>query len=84
MDTLPADLERSVLFFYPPLQIPVYDFSTHSRRTETVTKYGANVIVFEGIFTFATQELCDLMDLKIFVDEDADVRLARRLKVSLK
>lgn len=40
--------------------------------------YGANVIIVEGILTFVMKELCDLMDLKIFVDEDADVRLARR------
>ena len=40
--------------------------------------YGANVIIFEGILSFTTQKIRDLMDLKIFVDEDADVRLARR------
>jgi uridine kinase len=40
--------------------------------------YGANVIIFEGILAFASKELRDLMDLKIFVDEDSDVRLARR------
>ncbi len=59
----------------------MYDFSTHSRRPESVTKYGANVIIFEGIFTFATEELRSLMDVKVFVDEDADIRLARRLRV---
>lgn len=43
-----------------------------------VTMYGANVIIFEGILSFATPKLRSLMDLKIFVDEDADIRLARR------
>ena len=42
--------------------------------------YGANVIVFEGILSFCAKELRDLMDVKIFVDEDADIRLARRCK----
>lgn len=40
--------------------------------------YGANVIVFEGILAFCTKEVRDLLDVKIFVVEDADVRLARR------
>jgi uridine kinase len=43
-----------------------------------VTMYGANVIIFEGILSFATKAMRDLMDIKIFVDEDADIRLARR------
>ncbi len=46
--------------------------------TFQVTMYGANVIIFEGILAFASPELRNLMDLKIFVDEDADIRLARR------
>ncbi|RKP26725.1 uracil phosphoribosyltransferase-domain-containing protein [Syncephalis pseudoplumigaleata] len=63
------------------VEIPVYDFSTHSRLNKTQTVYGANVIIVEGIFTLYDQKLMDLMDLKvIFVDTDADVRLARRMK----
>ena len=42
------------------------------------TMYGANVIIFEGILAFANKELLELMDLKVFVDTDSDVRLARR------
>lgn len=42
--------------------------------------YGANVIIFEGILTFYNQKVCEMLDMKIFVDTDADVRLARRLK----
>lgn len=42
--------------------------------------YGANVIIFEGILTFHNAKVCDMLNLKIFVDTDADVRLARRLK----
>ncbi|XP_031553202.1 uridine-cytidine kinase-like 1 isoform X2 [Actinia tenebrosa] len=62
------------------VQIPVYDFKNHSRSTERKDLYGANVIIFEGIMTFAYKELRDLMDLKVFVDTDPDIRLARRLK----
>ena len=40
--------------------------------------YGANVVIFEGIMAFANEKLRDIMDLKVFVDTDADVRLARR------
>lgn len=43
-----------------------------------VTMYGANVIVFEGIMAFVDRKLRDLMDLKVFVDTDSDIRLARR------
>lgn len=42
--------------------------------------YGANVIIFEGILTFHSPEVLRLLDMKIFVDTDADIRLARRLK----
>jgi uridine kinase len=62
------------------VHIPVYNFTTHSREHHTKTIYGANVVIFEGIMAFASKELLDLMDIKIFVDTDADIRLARRLK----
>jgi uridine kinase len=60
------------------VEIPIYDFATHSRLDETQRMYGANVVIFEGIMTFHYPELRDLMDMKIFVDTDADIRLARR------
>ncbi|CAG8592840.1 3277_t:CDS:10 [Paraglomus brasilianum] len=62
------------------VEIPIYDFTTHSRRPETSTVYGANVVIFEGIFALYDKTITDLMDLKIFVDTDADIRLARRCK----
>jgi uridine kinase len=62
------------------VHIPIYNFTTHSRESHQKTIYGANVVIFEGIMAFATKELIDLMDLKIFVDTDADIRLSRRLK----
>lgn len=62
------------------VNIPIYNFSTHSREYYSKTVYGANVVIFEGIMAFATKEILDLMDLKIFVDTDADIRLSRRLR----
>nr|CAH7713011.1 unnamed protein product [Callosobruchus chinensis] len=63
------------------VEVPVYNFVTHSRETRTVkTMYGANVIIFEGILTFHHPKVVEMLDMKIFVDTDADVRLARRLK----
>lgn len=62
------------------VNVPIYNFSTHSREHYSKTVYGANVVIFEGIMAFATKEIIDLMDLKIFVDTDADIRLSRRLK----
>jgi len=60
-------------------EIPQYSFITNSRQTETTSLYGADVILFEGILAFFKAELRDLMDIKIFVDTDADTRLSRRV-----
>ena len=59
---------------------PVYDFSQHNRSNETVRIIPRRVIIVEGILIFADEALRDLMDIKIFVDTDADVRLCRRIK----
>lgn len=60
-------------------EIPIYSFTNHDRTNKTTTIYGANVIVIEGIFALHDQRLLDLMDIKIYVDTDLDVCLARRL-----
>ncbi|XP_008299800.1 uridine-cytidine kinase-like 1 isoform X5 [Stegastes partitus] len=62
------------------VKIPVYDFTTHGRQKEWKTVYGASVIIFEGIMSFADKELLQLLDMKIFVDTDSDIRLVRRLR----
>eukprot|EP01119_Soliformovum_irregulare_P012321 TRINITY_DN318_c1_g2_i2.p1 TRINITY_DN318_c1_g2~~TRINITY_DN318_c1_g2_i2.p1 ORF type:complete len:349 (-),score=111.65 TRINITY_DN318_c1_g2_i2:434-1480(-) len=62
------------------IDVPVYDFKTHSRSKETKQIYGADVIIFEGIMIFHSPELRNHFDMKIFVDSDSDVRLARRIK----
>ena len=63
-----------------PIACPVYDFAAHNRSDETIPIEPKKVIIVEGILIFENQELRDLMDIKIFVDTDADVRLCRRIK----
>ena len=62
------------------IDCPVYDFSVHNRSDETIRVVPRKVIIVEGILIFADEALRDLMDIKIFVDTDADVRLCRRIK----
>jgi uridine kinase len=62
------------------VEIPVYDFKTHSRLPETRHVDPQPVILVEGLLIFADKRLRDLMDMKIFVDTDADLRLIRRLQ----
>ncbi|KAM4737072.1 uridine-cytidine kinase-like 1a isoform 1-T1 [Anableps anableps] len=62
------------------VKIPVYDFTTHRRQKDWKNVYGASVIIFEGIMSFADKELLQLLDMKIFVDTDSDIRLVRRLR----
>ena len=62
------------------IDCPVYDFTQHNRSNETVRIVPKSVIIVEGILIFENQPLRELMDIKIFVDTDADVRLCRRIK----
>lgn len=63
-----------------PVELPVYDFSRHSRTETTIPITPHRVIVVEGILIFAEPELRPLFDIKIFVDTDADLRFIRRLQ----
>jgi uridine kinase len=62
------------------VEVPIYNFVTHSREPRSKTMYGANVIIFEGILAFHKPEVAKLLDVKVFVDTDADTRLERRLR----
>ncbi|KAG8237981.1 hypothetical protein J437_LFUL018006 [Ladona fulva] len=62
------------------VEVPIYNFVTHSRENRTKTMYGANVIIFEGILCFYNSEVLKMLDMKVFVDTDSDIRLARRLR----
>ncbi len=62
------------------IDCPVYDFTTHNRANETQRIEPRKVIIVEGILIFEHEELRRLMDIRIFVDTDADIRLCRRVK----
>lgn len=62
------------------VQAPLYDFATHARRAETQSYLPARIILVEGILIFVERELRDLMDMRIYVDADADIRFIRRLR----
>jgi uridine kinase len=62
-----------------PVQCPVYDYAVHNRTEKTVTVCPAPVILVEGILILADPTLCQTMDIKVFVDADADVRILRRI-----
>ena len=62
------------------IDCPVYDFTVHNRSDETLHIEPSSVIIVEGILIFENPQLRELMDIRIFVDADADVRLCRRIK----
>jgi uridine kinase len=66
-----------------PVEVPIYDFATHTRRRDTRSVAPARVILVEGILVFAEPALREQMDIKIFVDTDADIRLMRRIRRDL-
>ena len=61
------------------VRCPVYDYTVHNRSKDTVVIKPAKVILVEGILILADKELCDQMDIRVFVDTDADVRILRRI-----
>ncbi|MDL1910092.1 uridine kinase [Chloroflexi bacterium CFX6] len=66
-----------------PVEVPIYDFSTHSRTSQTFTVQPRGVILVEGILIFTEAALRDMFDIKIFVDTDSDIRFIRRLERDL-
>lgn len=83
----PAAFDTSLMVYHldqlrhgQSIQCPVYDFTVHNRSDETITLVPKKVIIVEGILIFENAELRNLMDIKIFVDTDADIRLCRRIK----
>ena len=83
----PAAFDTSLLVYHlqelrhgRAIDCPVYDFTVHNRSDQTLHVVPKKVIIVEGILIFADEALRDLMDIRIFVDTDADVRLCRRIK----
>lgn len=62
-----------------PIECPIYDYTIHDRSENTLTIQPARVIIVEGIMIFHPEELRELMDIKVFVDADADIRILRRI-----
>ncbi|MDN6205610.1 MAG: uridine kinase [Staphylococcus simulans] len=62
-----------------PVELPTYDYVNHTRSPETIAFQPKDVIIVEGIFALENKTLRDLMDVKIYVDTDADLRILRRL-----
>ena len=67
------------LMHWKKIQMPTYDFSTNKRKQYTEQIKPAKVIIFEGILAFYDKRMRDLMDLKLFIDLDDDIRLSRRI-----
>jgi uridine kinase len=72
-----AQLDRLKMF--KSIKRPVYSFLEHKRLTDTVEEMPKRVVIIEGILIFDNPELLKKMDIKVFVDTDGDIRLARRL-----
>ncbi|MEF9952634.1 MAG: uridine kinase [Clostridium sp.] len=62
------------------IDMPIYDFSIHNRTEETKKVPSCEVIILEGLMVLVEKEIRDLLDIKIFVDTDADLRIVRRIK----
>ena len=81
-DALETDLmarHLDILRHGGSIDCPVYDFTVHNRSDKTIRVVPEKVIIVEGILIFENKELRDLMDIRVFVDTDADVRLCRRI-----
>jgi uridine kinase len=83
----PNSLDNELLVYHinqlkdrKAVEVPIYDFSTHSRTNRTFTVQPRSVILVEGILIFAEAALRELFDVKLFVDTDSDLRFIRRLQ----
>ncbi len=63
-----------------PIEKPIYDFEKHNRKKETILVEPKDIIILEGILILSEKEIRDLLDIKIFVDTDSDVRVIRRIQ----
>lgn len=82
-DALDTDLlveQIQLLSRWQAVEIPIYDFTSHTRTKKTKNVKPQPVILVEGILIFADSKLCQLFDVKIFVDTPADIRFIRRLQ----
>ncbi|WP_353096711.1 uridine kinase [Tissierella praeacuta] len=66
------------------IEKPIYDFENHTRKKETITVEAKDIIILEGILILFEEEIRNLLDIKIFVDTDSDVRVIRRILRDIK
>lgn len=66
------------------IECPVYDYTQHNRSNKTTKLIPSKVIIVEGILIFDNRDLCDLLDIRLFVDTDADTRILRRINRDVK
>lgn len=83
----PAAFDTSLMAYHleclrrgESVECPVYDYTVHNRSNETIHLEPKPVIIVEGILIFENEQLRNMMDIRVFVDTDADVRLCRRIK----
>lgn len=81
-DLLIKHIEK--LLRYEPIEKPVYDYSIHTRSKEVIAVEPKDVIILEGILVLEDERLRKLMDIKLYVDTDADIRIIRRLSRDIK
>src|SRR5690606_37920432 len=74
----------SKLLQYEAIEKPIYDYKIHTRSNDVITVEPKDVIILEGILILEDERLRDLMDIKIFVDTDADIRIIRRMLRDIK
>lgn len=77
-DRLISDLKK--LLSNQAIEMPVYNYAEFTRSTETILTQSRDVIILEGILILDDQRLRDLMDIKVFVDTDDDIRIIRRIQ----
>lgn len=81
-DLLIEHIEK--LLRYEPINKPVYDYSVHTRSKEVIPVEPKDVIILEGILVLEDKRLRNLMDIKLYVDTDADIRIIRRMLRDIK
>ncbi|WP_306056178.1 uridine kinase [Natronococcus wangiae] len=72
--------QLDALLMGQPIEMPRYDFEIHNRKDERVTVEPTDVIVLEGIFSLFDEQILEMLDLKVYVMTDADVRILRRIE----
>ncbi|MPN18952.1 Uridine kinase [bioreactor metagenome] len=77
-DLFIKDLQK--LIQYESIEQPVYDYSKHTRSDQVIHREPKEVIIVEGILILEDKRLRDLMDIKVYVDTDDDIRIIRRIK----